>query len=428
MKKPLVEPSAEPVKPIVSSFPPRSGAESTFVAMRHRNFQLYFGGQLVSNIGTWMQIIAQGWVVYQIGHSELTLGLVAFASAIPVLMISPWGGVVVDRMSRRKLLMMTQTGAMLLAFALAALTFAGVTREWHVIVLAALLGVVNAFDAPARQAFVPEMVGKKDLPNAIALTSMMFNSARVIGPAIAGLMLAVVGAAWCFTINGISFLAVLIGLWLMKLSPHRRVHLSASPWQQLISGMQYAASNREISGLIFLSLVFSVFGISYSTILPAFVQNTLHQGAMAYGWLNAATGFGAVTGAFLLANHRISHGRRGQFLVLTNIAFPLLLIAFSFTSLYWLSLLLAYGLGVGFMVQFTTINTLLQTRVEDEFRGRVMGLYTITFFGFAPFGNLLIGFLGQTLGLGIAMTLFAVCSLVLSRIVLMKTPEIQSLA
>jgi MFS family permease len=162
--------------------------------------------------------------------------------------------------------------------------------------------------------------------------------------------------------------------------------------------------------------------------LPAFVQNNLHQGAMAYGWLNAATGFGAVTGAFLLANHHISHGRRGQFLVLTNIAFPLLLIAFSFTSLYWLSLLLAYGLGVGFMVQFTTINTLLQTRVEDEFRGRVMGLYTITFFGFAPFGNLLIGFLGQTLGLGIAMTLFAVCSLVLSRIVLMKTPEIQSLA
>jgi MFS family permease len=427
MKKTIVEQSAESVKPILSSSPPRAGSESTFVAMRHRNFQLYFGGQLISNIGTWMQIIAQGWVVYQIGHSELTLGLVAFASAIPVLGISPWGGVIVDRMSRRKLLMMTQTGAMLLAFALAALTFVGVTKEWHVIVLAALLGVVNAFDAPARQAFVPEMVGKKDLPNAIALTSIMFNSARVIGPAIAGLMLAAVGAAWCFTFNGISFFAVLIGLWLMKLPPHRRVQHTTSPWQQLVGGVKYAANNREISGLILLSLVFSIFGISYSTILPAFVQNTLHQGAMAYGWLNAATGLGAVTGAFLLA-HRVSHGRRGQLLVVTNIAFPLILIAFAFTTIYPLSLLLAYGLGVGFMVQFTTLNTLLQTRVEDEFRGRVMGLYTITFFGFSPFGNLLIGFLGQTLGLGIAMTLFAVCSLVLSRIVLMKTPEIQSLA
>ena len=186
-------------QPIKQSIPSRSSADSTFSALRHRNFQLYFGGQLISNIGTWMQIIAQGWVVYQIGHSELTLGLVAFASAIPVLVISPWGGVIVDRVSRRNLLIATQTGAMLLAFILAALTFTGVVKEWHVIVLAALLGVVNAFDAPARQAFVPEMVGKKDLPNAIALNSIMFNSARVIGPAIAGLTLAVVGAAWCFT-------------------------------------------------------------------------------------------------------------------------------------------------------------------------------------------------------------------------------------
>ncbi len=423
MENPIADESGKSVEPIIPIADSRS---TTFSAMRHRNFQLYFGGQLISNIGTWMQIIAQGWVVYQIGHSELTLGLVAFASAIPVLVISPWAGVVVDRMSRRKLLMMTQSAAMILAFIMAALTFTKVIQEWHVIVLAALLGVVNSFDAPSRQAFVPEMVGKKDLPNAIALTSMMFNSARVIGPAVAGLVLAAVGAAWCFTINGISFLAVLIGLWLMELPPLRKIHHTTSPWQQLVSGMQYAAKNREIFGLILLSLVFSIFGISYATILPAFVEKNLHQGAIAYGWVNAATGLGAVTGAFLLA-HRASHGRRGQMLVLTNIAFPLVSIAFSFTSLYPLSLLLAYGLGVGFMMQFTTINTLLQTRVEDEFRGRVMGLYTITFFGFAPFGNLLIGFLGQQMGLGIAMTLFAVCSLILSRLVLMKTPEIQKL-
>jgi len=420
MEEPIVE---QPVERIPS---PRPAASSTFAAMRHRNFRLYFGGQLISNIGTWMQIIAQGWVVYQIGHSELTLGLVAFASAIPTLLISPWGGVVVDRVSRRNLLIMTQAGAMLLAFTLAALTFADIVKEWHVIVLAALLGVVNAFDAPARQAFVSEMVGKKDLPNAIALNSVMFNSARVIGPAIAGLILAVIGAAWCFTLNGISFFAVIIGLWLMKLPPHLTVQNTASPWQQLVGGVQYTVHNREISALILLSLVFSIFGISYFTVLPAFVEKILHQGAMAYGWVNAASGLGAVTGAFLLA-HRMSDGRRGKLLVLTNIAFPLILIAFSFTSLYPISLVLAFGLGAGFMVQFTTINTLLQTRVEDNFRGRVMGLYTITFFGFAPFGNLMIGALGEKLGLGFAMTLFAVCSLILSRLILMKTPEVQKL-
>ena len=424
MKNPILEETSESVSLAASDAVPRQSG--TFSAMRHRNFQLYFGGQLISNIGTWMQVIAQGWVVYQIGHSELTLGLVSFASAIPVLLISPWGGVVVDRMSRRKLLMMTQSGAMLLAFILALLTFSNTVREWHVIVLAALLGIVNAFDAPARQAFVPEMVGKQDLPNAIALNSMMFNSARVIGPAVAGLVLAAVGAAWCFTINGISFLAVLVSLWLMQMPPHQSTPSSTSPWEQLVSGVKYTAGNREIRALILLSLVFSIFGISYATILPAFVENILHRGADAYGWVNAATGLGAVSGAFFLAS-RASHGQRGKLLVLTNIFFPLVLIAFSFTSIYPVSLLFAYGLGLGFLVQFTTINTLLQTRVEDEFRGRVMALYTITFFGFAPFGNLLIGYLGEKFGLSIAMTLFAVCSLILSRLVLTKTPEIQKL-
>jgi MFS family permease len=413
-------------QPIGAIDPPPAAASSTFAAMRHRNFQLYFGGQLISNIGTWMQVIAQGWVVYQIGHSELTLGLVAFASAIPTLLISPWGGVIVDRVSRRNLLIMTQAGAMLLAFILATLTFTNIVKEWHVIVLAALLGVVNAFDAPARQAFVPEMVGKKDLPNAIALNSIMFNSARVIGPAIAGLLLAVIGAGWCFTLNGVSFFAVIIGLRLMKLPQHKSVQQVNSPWQQLVGGVQYAAGNREISALILLSLVFSIFGISYFTVLPAFVEKVLLQGAMAYGWVNAASGLGAVCGAFLLAHH-VSDGRRGQLLVLTNITFPLILIAFAFTTLVPISLMLAFGLGAGFMVQFTTINTLLQTRVEDQFRGRVMGLYTLTFFGFAPFGNLMIGALGEKFGLGFAMTLFAICSLILSRIVLMRTPEVQQL-
>ncbi len=404
----------------------RLATGATFSAMRHRNFQLYFGGQLISNVGTWMQIIAQGWVVYQLGHSELILGLVAFASAVPSLLITPWGGVVVDRMSRRTLLILTQTASMLLAFILAALTFANSAREWHIVLLSALLGVVNAFDAPARQAFVPEMVGKDDLPNAIALNSMMFNSARVLGPALAGMLLAIIGPSWCFTLNGISFLAVIVGLWLMKLPPHQKPHNPSSPWEQLVGGLRYTAGNREMSSLILLALVFSFFGISYSTLLPAFVEKVLHQGALAYGWINAATGLGAVTGAFFLAQGG-GYGWRGKMLVLVNVLFPLVLAGFSLTSVYPLSLLLAYGLGLGFMVQFTTINTLLQTRVEDSYRGRVMGLYSITFFGFAPFGNLLIGFMGEKLGLGISMVLFAVCSLVLSRWVFMKAREIQDL-
>ncbi len=398
----------------------------TFSAMRHRNFQLYFGGQLISNIGTWMQIIAQSWVVYQLGHSEVTLGLVAFASAVPSLLITPWGGVVVDRMSRRMLLVLTQTGAMLLAFVLAWLTFAGIAQEWHIIVLSALLGIVNAFDAPARQAFVPEMVGKEDLSNAIALNSMMFNSARVLGPALSGFLLAIIGAAWCFTLNGISFLAVIVGLWLMKLPDHKPTHNPASPWQQLVSGVKYTANNSEMSGLILLALVFSFFGISYSTLLPAFVEKVLQQGALAYGWLNAAAGLGAVTGAFILAQG-YGYGRRGKLLAVVNIFFPIILIGFAVNTNFLISLLLGYGLGVGFMVQFTTINTLLQTRVEDIYRGRVMGLYTITFFGFAPFGNLLIGALGEKLGLGLSIIGFAICSLVLSRWVLIKYPEINQL-
>ncbi len=398
----------------------------TFSALRHANFRLYFAGMLVSNIGTWMQIIAQGWVVYQLGHSELTLGLVAFASAIPVLLVSPFAGVVVDRVSLRGLLMVTNSGSMLLALALGALSFAGAVKEWHVILLAALLGIVNAFDAPARQAFVPKMVGKEDMPNAIAMNSVMFNSARVIGPALAGILVAAIGPAWCFTLNGVSFLAVIGSLWMMKLPPHASVRNPESPWAQMMGGLSYTARSRELSALILLSLVFSIFGISYATVMPAFVQKILHQGAGGFGWITTATGLGAVCGAFLLA-HSSSDGRRGKLLVLTIFLFPLNLAVFSFTPYFPLSMLLAFGLGLGFMVQFTCLNTLLQTRVEDAYRGRVMGLYALTFFGFAPFGNLLIGFLGEKLGLGAGMTIFAVCALGFSSLILAKVPEIRTM-
>ncbi len=403
-----------------------AAAPNTFAALRHRNFQLYFGGQLISNAGTWMQVIAQGWLVYELTHSDLALGIVGFAAAVPALLVSAWGGVVVDRVPKRTLLIITQSSAMLLAFILAALAFTGLVQEWHIVLLAAGLGLVNAFDGPGRQAFVVEMVGREDLPNAIALNSMMFNSSRVIGPALGGILLAVVGAAWCFTINGISYLAVIAGLWMMQVAPHQPKPLLESPWNQLTSGIKYVSKQIDLGGLLLLSLVFSIFGISYATVLPAFVEQVLNQGAAAYGWVNAAIGVGAVTGAFLIASN---HGTkwRGKWLVVAGIGFPIVLGVFSFTPYFFPSLILAFGLGIGFMVQFTMINTLLQTRVEDHLRGRVMALYTLTFFGFTPFGNLAIGALSESFGLSYTIAIFAAISLLLTLVVLRKIPQIKNL-
>jgi MFS family permease len=373
-----------------------------------------------------MQIIAQGWLVYQLGHSELTLGIVGFTAAIPSLLITPWGGVVVDRVPKRSLLIVTQSGAMLLAFTLATLAFTGAVREWHIILLAAGLGFVNAFDAPGRQAFMVELVGREDLPNGIALNSLMFNSARVIGPAVGGLLLAALGAAWCFTINGLSFLAVILGLAAMRLAPHKPAPQMDSPWNQLKTGVSYVAGDSQVSALLLLSLCFSIFGISYATILPAFIEQVLKQGAAVYGWVTASTGVGAVVGALLIANHRGPRWR-GKWLVAASIGFPLVLGAFGFATYLPASLILAFGLGLGFMTEFTMINTLLQTRVEDRLRGRVMALYTLTFFGFAPFGNLAVGALSSRIGLNYAIGGFALMSLVLSVLIVGRVPRILQL-
>jgi MFS family permease len=399
---------------------------STFAALRHRNYQLYFGGQLISNAGTWMQVIAQGWLVYQLTHSDLALGIVGFAAAIPAVIVTPWGGVVVDRVPKRTLLILTQAGAMILAFILAVLTFTQVVQEWHIVLLAAALGLVNSFDAPARQAFVVEMVGREDLPNGIALNSLMFNSARVIGPAMGGLLLALVGAGWCFTINGLSFLAVILGLWAMQLSTRAPERSEESTLTQLVNGLRYVSGQSELGGLLLLSLVFSVFGVSYATVMPAFVEQVLRQGALVYGWVTAATGIGAVAGAIVIAN-RSGTDWRGKWLVASSLGFPVVLAIFSFVTYLPASLALAFGLGWGFMVQFAMLNTLLQTRVDDRLRGRVMALYSLTFFGFAPFGNLAVGALSERIGLSYAMGLFALISLVLSIWVLQKVPELRRL-
>jgi MFS family permease len=324
------------------------------------------------------------------------------------------------------LLVLTQTAAMLLAFILAALVFTNQVQVWHILVLAGALGLVNAFDSPGRQAFVVEMVGREDLPNAIALNSLMFNGARVIGPALGGLLLAVVGAGWCFTINGISYLAVIGSLLAMDLHPEGTRFIAESSWKQFVAGLQHSSRHVELGGLILISLIFSVFAISYIPLLPAFVQVVLGQGAAAYGWLTAAFGVGAVIGAIVIAN-RNTPGWRGNWLFVANILFPIMLSVFVFNTSLAFSFVLEFAMGAAFMIEYTMINTLLQTRVEDAMRGRIMALYTLTFLGFAPFGNLALGALSSRIGLSYAITLFAAVSLVLSQIVFRRVPDMQRL-
>ena len=399
----------------------------TFSSLRHRNYQLFIVGQLVSLAGVWMQIIAQGWLVYEISGSELALGIVGFASAVPVLIITPWAGVIVDQVSKRGLLTITQTLAKLLSLVLAALIFTDTVEVWHVVVVAAVLGAVNAFDGPARQAFVVEMVGREDLPNAIALNSMTFNSARIIGPAIGGALLVAVGAGWCFLINGLTVVAVVGCLLLMRLPKHKTRNNGQSPWEQMRHGLVYVGNDPDLRALLLMALVFSVFGISYSTVLPAFVDKVLKQGAGAFGTVNMMTGIGAVTGAFLVARYGERWGR-GQWLSLAILFFPVSLTVFALVPVYVVALIVAVVLGVNFMFVFTLINTLLQTHLVDEMRGRVLSLYTVTFFGFAPFGNLLIGALAETIGLSQSLVLNAVFCFVLALIVIVKTPTVRKLA
>jgi len=399
---------------------------STFRALQHRNYRLYIIGQLVSLAGTWMQIVAQGWLVYELSRSEAMLGVVGFAAAIPALVITPWAGVVADRVRKRDLIVATQTAAMLLAFVLAGLTFTGLVQVWHVVALAAMLGVVNAFDGPARQAFVVELVGSDDLPNAIALNSMTFNAARVVGPAFGGILLATVGSAWCFTFNGLSFLAVIISLLVMRLPGERSSHDQRSPWQQLKSGVKYVTEHPDLRGLLLLALFFSTFGISYNTVLPSFVDRILAGGAAGFGLLTSAAGVGAVTGAFLVATYG-DRGQRGKILYGAAMAFPVVLTLFAWNRSFPVALVLTVLLGIGFMLQFTLINTLLQTRVANEMRGRVMSLYTLTFFGFTPFGNLALGAVSEWIGMSVAITVAAVLTLASAVVIFWRIPDLRRL-
>jgi MFS family permease len=357
-----------------------------------------------------MQTVAQSWLVYRLTGSSLLLGSVGFASQFPVFLMAPIGGMVADRVNRHRVVVATQTAAMILALILAALTLTHRVTVPQIFVLAALLGVVNAFDIPGRQSFLVDMVGREDLMNAIALNSSMFNGARVIGPAIAGILVAKIGEGWCFFANGISYIAVIAGLLMMKIhcSPRSK---SDSPLADIIEGFRWASHTAPIRALLLLLGLVSLVGMPYTVLMPLFADRILHGGAKGLGILMGFTGIGALLGALTLALRSGVKGL-GRLVALTCGGFGVSLIAFSFSRYFWLSAVLLIPVGFCLMLQMACSNTLIQSMVPDALRGRVMAVYSMMFMGMAPFGALLGGALADRLGAPITVSAGAVASIV----------------
>ena len=377
-------------------------------ALRHRNFQLFFSGQLISLIGTWMQSVAQSWLVYRLTGSALLLGSVGFASQIPVFLFAPLGGITADRYNRRHIVIGTQVAALLLAFVLAVLTLSGKIHVWHVFVLASLLGVVNAFDIPGRQSFLVDMVGKEDLMNAIALNSSMFNGARVIGPAIAGILVAKIGEGWCFFANAVSYIAVIIGLLMMRVQSPARASI-ASPFEHMMEGFRFVNRTAPIRALLMLLGLVSLVGMPYVVLMPIFADKILHGGAQGLGILMGATGVGALFGALTLAFREGVKGL-GRWVALCCAGFGASLLMFSLSHSFWISVILLLPVGYCMMLQMACSNTLIQVMVPDALRGRVMAVYSMMFMGMAPIGALLGGALADRLGAQVTVAVGGVAS------------------
>jgi MFS family permease len=383
---------------------------TTLRALRHRNFQLFFGGQLISLIGTWMQTVAQAWLVYRLTKSALLLGSVGFASQIPVFLVAPLGGITADRVNRQRLVVATQICSMILAAILAWLTLSGRVQVWHIFLLAGLLGVVNAFDIPGRQSFLVDMVGKEDLMNAIALNSSMFNGARIIGPAIAGILVAKIGEGWCFAANSLSYIAVIVGLLLMHVHCAPRV-TQHSPIEDIIEGFRWANQTRVIRALLLLLGLVSLVGMPYTVLMPIFADKILHGGARALGILMGATGVGALFGALTLAAKTGVKGL-GRWVAFACGSFGISLVLFSFSTHFWLSVALLLPAGYSMMLQMACSNTLIQTMVPDELRGRVMAVYSMMFMGMAPFGAFFGGALAHHAGAPITVAVGGVACVI----------------
>ena len=367
-------------------------------ALSHRNYRLFFAGQGTSLVGTWITRIATSWLIYRLTGSAAMLGIVGFAGQVPTFLLAPVAGVWVDRWSRYRVLVVTQVLSMLQSFALAALALSGTIRVTHVLLLSCVQGLVNAFDTPARQAFVVEMVeDRRDLPNAIALNSSMVNGARLVGPSVAGMLIAAAGEGWCFFVDGVSYLAVIASLLMMRLLPARPRGPAKRALQELHDGVRYAFGFAPIRSVLLLLALVSLMGMPYTVLMPLMAGRVLHGGPHTLGFLMGATGVGALGGAVYLASRRSVVGL-GRVIPMAAALFGAGLIAFSLSRSVALSLVLMVVTGSGFMVQMASSNTIIQTIVREDMRGRVMAFYTMAFMGTAPFGSLLAGALAARIG------------------------------
>jgi MFS family permease len=395
-------------------------------ALRHRNYRLFFAGQLISLIGTWMDQVAESWLVYRLTGSALLLGTVAFASQIPVFLLAPIGGALADRLDRRKILICTQSSMMLLTFILAGLTLSHRVHIWQVVTLAALTGVVNAIDLPARQAFVVDMVSRADLVNAIALNSSMFNGARIVGPALAGIVVAAIGEGWCFFANGVSFIAVIAGLGLMKID-RPRLAIEGSPLENIMEGFKFVAQSGPVRALMVLLGLVSFTAMPYAVLMPLFADKILHGGAQALGLLMGCSGVGALGGALTLAMRKTLKGL-SVWVAASCAGFGMALLLFSFSRWLWLSAALLVPAGFCMMIQMASSNTLIQSMVPDRLRGRVMSVYAMTFMGMAPLGALLAGSLAHTLGAPMTVGIGGVVAIVGAGLFGLKLPALRPAA
>src|ERR1700757_1201567 len=382
-----------------------------FRALKHRNFQLFIMGQLMSLVGTWMQTTAQQWLVYKLTGSVALLGVFGFASQVPMLLLAWMGGYVGDRYNRHRGVIVTQSLSMILAFVLAALTLTHLIREWHLIVIAFLVGIVNAFDVPIRQSFFVHMVGKEDLPNAIALNSSIFNGARVVGPAIAGFAIAWVGAGWCFFLNGLSFVAVIVALLMMRIEGREIKPSTDSPLNSFVQGFRFAMSDLPIRSTLLLLSVLSLFGLQYSVFMPIYAQDILRGNARTLGLLMSAAGVGAVLGALHFAA-RTNYKGLARWIAATSTTCAIGLLIFSGAKVFWLCVVVLFIVGFAATSQMAATNTLIQNRVPDELRSRVMAVYATMFMGVQPIGALIAGGVAKRIGAQNTLTVFA--SLVLA--------------
>lgn len=405
-----------------------SKLKTIFRSLQYRNYRLFFGGQSISLIGTWMQRIAMPWLVYHLTGSAFLLGLVSFAGQIPTFLLAPLAGVVTDKFSRYRVLLITQVISLLQALILALLSLAGVIQIWHIVVLSIALGCVNAFDVPSRQSFVVEMVEKKEhLGNAIALNSMMFNGARLIGPSIAGLILATAGEGICFLINAVSYIFVVVSLLSMKIQKKEIIRKSGNVLNDMKEGFRYTFGFAPIKHLLILLGIVSLMGSSYQVLMPVFAKEILHGNSSTFGFLMGAAGVGALAGAIFLAS-RETLIKLGRIIPAASAMFGAGLVVLSFTKYFSVSLLLMIIIGLGLMLQTASSNTILQTITDDDKRGRVMSFYTIAIMGTAPFGSLLAGSLAKVTGTPHTILIGGICCIAGAFLFYKKLPELKKIA